>query len=368
MSSVTHTFLSALGFFFVYAIIQSVISTAKIKRIYLLYATYLFFIFTYFFLKENTPIDGGVDLGNLDIETYLTSAIAATYLFFAKAFFFGRESSKYFRVIANTGLYAILLCLVIEQLLDYFNVPPINLIEGFLRGLLALMGIYAITRTYIKVPEDRAISSYFIVGNYIVLLGVVVSATLTIIGSSIHNFKPDYHQYADWIRTYNLLPVQVATILEMFCFSVAIVKLQLLVVKPSKLNQVEPQLTIHSSKEDYLTQRISFKTSTGFEVISKRDIILIEGGGNSANFVKFYIEGNQNPILVMHTLANCLTLLFDEHNSFLQPHKSYIINTQKLTSLRKDKDGIDVIVMSNKKEIPIPKGKKEAIIKLLQLS
>ena len=118
MSSVTHTFLSALGFFFVYAIIQSVISTPKIKLIYLLYATYLSFIFIYFFLKEFTPPDSGVDIGNIDVETFLTSAIIATYLFFAKAFFYGRESYQYFRAIANAGLYAVLLCLVIEQLLD----------------------------------------------------------------------------------------------------------------------------------------------------------------------------------------------------------------------------------------------------------
>lgn len=364
MSSVTHTFLSALGFFFVYAIIQSVISTPKIKRIYLLYATYLSFIFIYFFLKEFTPPDSGVDIGNIDVETFLTSAIIATYLFFAKAFFYGRESYQYFRAIANAGLYAVLLCLVIEQLLDYFNVPPINLIEGFLRGILALMGIYAITITYIKAPQDRNISRYFIFGNYLVLFGIIVSASLTITGSSMHNFRPDYNQYAMWIKTFELLPVQIAIILEMFCFSIAIVKLQLILPK----NHVETLPTFNSTKEGSIIQKIAFKTSTGFEVIKKQDIILIEGGGNSANFVKIYIEGNQSPISVLHTLANCLNLLSDEQNTFIQPHKSFIINIQKLKSLNKDKDGVEVLLMCNKKEIPIPRGKKEVIKKLLKLS
>ncbi len=367
MPNFTYIFLSAVGFFFIYAIVHSLISPPQIRRIYLLYATYLFFIFTYFILKENTADGSGVDLGNLKFETAYVSAIAIAYLSFDKAFFYGRESYQYFRVIANAGLYAVLFCLIVEILLDYFNVPPINLIEGFLRALLAFMGIYAITFTYIKVPQDRNLSLYFVIGNYIVLVGGIATASFTIMDSSIYNFMPYYNKYAPWIKTFELLPIQTGIILEMFCFSIAIVKRRELLPKPLELNQIVPQPEVKPLKEDTLAQRIAFRTSTGFEILKKQDIIFLEGGGNSANFVKLHMEGSPNPIPILHTLSNCLSLLSDEQNTFIQPHKSYIINVQKLKSLGKDKDGVDVILMSNKKEIPIPKGKKEAITKLLQL-
>lgn len=367
MPNFTYIFLSAIGFFFIYAIVHSLISPPQIRRIYLLYAAYLFFIFTYFILRENTADGSGVDIGNFEFETAFVSAIAIAYLLFAKAFFHGRESYQYFRVIANAGLYAVLFCLVIEVLLDYFNVPPINLIEGFLRTLLAFMGIYAITFTYIKAPQDRNFSRYFIIGNYIVLVGGILTASFTIMDSSIYNFMPHYNKYAPWIKTFELLPIQTGIILEMFCFSIAIVKRQELLPKSPELSQLVPQTEIKPPKEDTLAQRIAFRTSTGFEILKKQDILFLEGGGNSANFVKLYMEGSPSPIPILHTLSNCLSLLSDEQNTFIQPHKSYIINVQKLKSLGKDKDGVDVILMSNKKEIPIPKGKKEAITKLLQL-
>lgn len=255
----------------------------------------------------------------------------------------------------------------VEILLDYFNVPPINLIEGFLRALLALMSIYAITFTYIKARQDRNLARYFIIGNYIVLVGGIVTALFTIMESSIYNFMPQYNKHAPWIKTFELLPIQTGIILEMFCFSIAIVKRQELLSKPPEPNQVVPPPELKQPKEDSLAQRIVFRTSTGFEILNKQDIIFLEGGGNSANFVKLYTEGSPSPIPILHTLSNCLSLLSDEQNTFIQPHKSYIINVQKLKSLGKDQDGVDVILMSNKKEIPIPKGKKEAITKLLQL-
>ncbi|MFN7116692.1 MAG: LytTR family transcriptional regulator DNA-binding domain-containing protein [Saprospiraceae bacterium] len=364
MPDFSYFFLSVTAFFFFYCTVQFFISLKEIKGVYLFYGTYLLIIFCYFFVIQ-TP-HGEFNYWRRNFESFLFSGITISYLIFAKSFYSKRDSYNYFRVIANAGLYVILISFLLERLLSFSNVEQIHIIEGVLRGFTALIGIYAVTFTYIKVPADRSFAIYFLIGNYTVIVGGILTLFFTVTGSLLQDNYPAYAQMT--VKT-RFIPIQIAVIMEMLLFSVAIVKRQL-VSQSLLLDDKLPKNQNLSSEtqQDSSEQRIALKTSRGFDILKKQDIILLQGGGNSANFIKVFVEGYTTPILALHTLNNAQQLLHGESPVFLRIHRSYIVNVEKIKSLYKDEDGVIVVSLINNMEIPVSKEKIEEIKRFLGLS
>lgn len=108
-------------------------------------------------------------------------------------------------------------------------------------------------------------------------------------------------------------------------------------------------------------KRIALRTANGFEFVKQADIICIQGGGNGANFIKVYREGQAQPIIVSQTLSFTLKMLSENEPAFRQFHKSYIIDIRKISRLCKDEDGCTMAVMDNDVKVPIPADKVAAL-------
>ena len=154
--------------------------------------------------------------------------------------------------------------------------------------------------------------------------------------------------------------MQCAIWVEIICFSIAILKRQLLAQSSVILPPADNPSSTNSFTALPITEtskRIAFKTNKGFEIIFISEIILIQGGGNSANFVKLFREGQTTPVIVLQTLANIHKALSDGTPIFDRLHKSYIVNMDKIQGIHKDADGLTIVVMSNKKEVPVSNTK-----------
>lgn len=368
MSVLTPFFFGSVAFFMVYACLQSFFMEKTIRRIYLYYSAYLLFILLYFFVRTNFSY---VYVGQ-QLEAPLFSGAVICYLLFAKSLFRGRESYQYFSGIANVGIYTILLCLAVEKTMHLWDHPDvagrIKMVEGILRAFTGALGIYAITYTYSKTPEDHYFSKYFLIGNYSVLAGGVLSIILTVFALIA---PKGYPVIEEWGLFNRMFIIQVAILAEILCFSMAITRRQLHADTPAlALAATSGSLLLAKnapSSPVQLPKRIAFKTNKGFEIILKSDIVLIQGGGNSANFIKLFREGQSTPVVVLQTLSNTFNALSEGDPTFERPHRSYIVNTSKICALLKDEDGVMVAVMSNKMEVPVSAEKLNGLKDILEL-
>lgn len=88
----------------------------------------------------------------------------------------------------------------------------------------------------------------------------------------------------------------------------------------------------HQREERTPAQRndsLFIKVENRFERIPLADIVYIKGYGE---YLQIYVEGSSRPLLTISSFAAILEKLDD---SFLQVHRSYIVNMEKVTRLEK---------------------------------
>jgi hypothetical protein len=389
----THTpfIIGGIGLFLTLSVIWSQLASPHVRQIYLHYALYLSFILLYFLVGV------GVDASSKaaeHLEAVLFAGAAITYLLFARTLFLGRESFGFLNDILQLGIFAVLACLAAEKTVYFFagDLPYIQLISALLRGFICLLGLYAMAKIYLKYPADRRFFAFFLGGASSLLVGGLLTASLSL----IPEFAPGSTVMAIRMSgAFCLFIMQAALLLEILCFSVFIYYRQLSIPTASmaiavpghytlaieatevapqqkrpQLRQEKPSATLPPAVAQGSTTplcRVAFRTSKGFDLMKKSDILLVQGGGNGANFIKVYREGQANPVIALHTLAHTFRLLSEGDSDFQQPHRSYILNVQKICRLYRDEDGVMMAVMDNGMEVPISAERVPAIKALLGL-
>lgn len=370
------------GLFFMLTLTQSFCVPTHIQGTYRYYAFFLLCILCYFCIKPWYHIEWAKQS-----EAVLFSGAVGGYLLFVRALFRGRKSFSFIRDLTQLGLFAALVCLLVEKTMHYLcwtvDMPMvyIKVIDGLLRGFLALLGLFFILAIYRRFPEDRYFSSFLLLGNLFLLLGGLTASIISILPELV---APTDEPARILSVSYRNTVMQLALLPEILCFSLAIMRRQ---TQPSSAASIdissEPDKSVNESvaptsneqQSQLVPQKplvisepkVAFRTSGGFELVKRSDIVLIQGGGNGANFIKVYKEGQANPIIVNQTLARTLRLLSVDTPFFQQPHKSYIINIQKICRLYQDEDGVKMAVMDNGLEAPITPDRLPAIKALLGL-
>lgn len=370
--------IGGASLFLAFAIVQSISAEPIIRRTYLRYALYLLFILIYFVVRsyEKNP-------SAKHLEAILFCGAVISYILFVKALFTGREAFAFLNDIAKLTVFAAVICLLGEKS-TYFlaNGFPdtwkyVKITDALLRGLLALLGLFAALLTYIKYPTDRDFSGIFLLGNLFLFLGGLTVAIITV----LPNLSTDQDISAKllWSYQWRGFVMEGALFLEILCFSLAITRRQTLLLQQKLVTEApehhDAVAQVNHSPDDDLpsnldaksAQRIAFRTTKGFELIKKSEIVIIQGGGNSANFIKIFKEGFTNPVIVSQTLTHTLRMLSDGDAVFQQVHRSYIINSQKIGRLYKDADGIMIAVMDNGMEVPISANREQDVRNLLGL-
>lgn len=392
MSVSTLLFAGGAGLFLAFSISQMLIVDRDTRRIYLHYSAYLFSMLLYFISRSmHNPSTSN------QWESVLFSTAAICYLLFAKAMFKGRQGYSYISSIADMTIYVMILCIVLEKILHLLLAGHpeawnyIKVIESILRAFICALGLYIVIFMYVRYPADRSFSSFFLAGNCFILCGGILAALTILIPLFAPNALPGIQEWGPFNR---ISIMQSASLLEILCFSIAIARRQSAAYVPYvavaavsgayhvAIEAVPPASDSESTQPDLedapdpasgrtpdtgTSQRIAFRTNKGFELMKKSDIVFIQGGGNGANFIKVYREGRTNPVIALHTLAHTFLMLSEADSDFQQPHRSYILNVQKISRLYRDEDGVMMAVMDNDIEVPVSAERVPAIKALLGL-
>ncbi|MCT4663830.1 MAG: response regulator [Flavobacteriales bacterium] len=89
--------------------------------------------------------------------------------------------------------------------------------------------------------------------------------------------------------------------------------------------------------------------------IDKNEIVLIK---SDHVYLKVYLENIDKPLVTRNTIKNMLINL--SGSGFISPHRSYIVNIEKIEFIDKS----DLII--NKTRIPISRSQKQAILQVLK--
>lgn len=371
--------VGGVSLFLAFAVVQSISAPLIIRRIYLRYALYLSFILFYFVIRASAILPIAKHL-----EAILFAGAVISYLLFVKALFHERESFEFLNDITKLGIFAAIICLAVEKSAHFLTdgLPEpwkyIKIMDALLRGPLALMGIFVAALIYIKYPTDHSFSGVFLLGNLFVLLGGFIVAIIVVMSESL----PDPEsKTATWSYHWRGFVMEAALLLEILCFSLAITRRQALLQMPATVVERErvsvaaqqrplPEYAQAAVEETPApgagtSQRIAFRTSKGFELMKKSEIVLLQGGGNGANFIKVFKDGQKSPVIVSQTLAHAFRMLAEGDVIFQQVHKSYIINSRKVCRLYKDEDGVMTAVMDNDIEVPISANRVQDLKTLL---
>lgn len=123
------------------------------------------------------------------------------------------------------------------------------------------------------------------------------------------------------------------------------------IVKKIKTKETESQIDLHIKQATTLTDKITIPTQEGFEIIPINDIIYCKADDNYT-----YIIMEHGEKLVSKTLKHFDELLQDK--GFCRIHKSYLINTTRVTGYKKGKGGS---VLLNHIELPVSASRKLAL-------
>lgn len=165
-------------------------------------------------------------------------------------------------------------------------------------------------------------------------------------------FTTAYHQYAlkafqVSATDYLVKPIQAELLVN------AVEKCKKYVKKPSENLKILKQ-NIHSNS----FQRIALPVSNGFLFQEIKDIIYLEAEGSYTNF----ILQNGSTILVSKKIKEFENIL-NIQNNFYRPHRSYIINLQKVKQFIRTDGGS--IFMENDFEIPVSRELKEELLSII---
>ena len=364
--------------FLVLVLVQSYVAPAVLQRIYQRYALFLLCMLCYFCIQPYQD-----EMWAKQSEAVLFSGIVIGYLLFIKALFAGRRASSFINDLAQAGIFAVLVCLLVEKAMHVVVMKPgvssgyIKMVDSLLRGFMGILGLLFIVRIYQRFPEDRHFSSFLLLGNLFLLLGGIVAGGIALVPELGGQASTEVYE---WSQHNRLLVMQLALFPEIVCCFLTIVRWQDGPPAPALAPPVEidsaPTDTDTDTQEAPAqadtaplpsTQKIALKTAKGVELMKKSDIILIQGGGNGANFIKVFKEGQAQPIIVNQTLSHTLRLLSADSTDFQQSHKSYLINVQKICRLHYDADGVMVAVMDNGQTVPVTPDRLPALKALLGL-
>lgn len=112
-----------------------------------------------------------------------------------------------------------------------------------------------------------------------------------------------------------------------------------------------PQPDTSSDKFDSLF----IKVENRFERISQSDITYIKGFGE---YLQIYTEGKTRPVMTISSFANIIEKL---GHSFLQVHRSFVVNMDKIVRVEKNR-----IVMDKDTYIPVSKTYHDTFVDYLQ--
>ncbi|HMQ47768.1 MAG TPA: LytTR family DNA-binding domain-containing protein [Saprospiraceae bacterium] len=360
-------FTGGAALFLAFAVAQTYFAQSPLRGIYWRYALFLMIILCYFGIQPYYLVTW-----SKQGESVLFSAAAISYLLFVGTLFKGRPSYPFIQDMVQIGIFGILVCLAVEKGLHLLTVwvpligTYIKAVDCLLRGFLGVLGLFFVLRIYLRFPEDRFFSSFLLLGNAFLLLGGVAAAVVGLLPEAT-TWRSD--ELREWSKRNRMLIIQLSLFPEIITCSLAILRRQTGDTNEASL-QATSLLEVHEAREQNdealgkealpvptNQRKIAFRTGNGFELMKKGDIILIQGGGNGANFIKVFKDGQTNPIIVTQTLAHTLRLLSEDSADFLQTHRSYIVNLQKICRLQRDQDGVMVAILDTGQEVPITSDK-----------
>lgn len=120
--------------------------------------------------------------------------------------------------------------------------------------------------------------------------------------------------------------------------------------------QLVSNLITNLQQKDPRDFKLALSTGSGVFFYSSSEILYCEGENNYTRF----IFTTHKPMLVSKTLGEYEELLAEQ--GFLRIHKSYLVNAKYVTSV--DREGI--LVMSDGRQLPVSKRRKEAVLHALK--
>lgn len=97
------------------------------------------------------------------------------------------------------------------------------------------------------------------------------------------------------------------------------------------------------------------KVETRFERITINDILYIKGYGE---YLQIYIAGKRTPLMTISSFSEILTRL---SNSFIQIHRSYIVNMDRVKRVEKNR-----VIIEDETDVPIGNTHKDTFLNYLR--
>ncbi|MBL7813318.1 MAG: response regulator transcription factor [Bacteroidetes bacterium] len=149
---------------------------------------------------------------------------------------------------------------------------------------------------------------------------------------------------------YLLKPVDIDELVK----AVDKVKLQML----HHRSQGPTRLLMDHVKAGMADQKLVLPMSNGFDVVTLKDIVNLEGGGN---YTDIYLKDNRKKT-VTRVLKHFEDIL--EGKGFMRVHKSHIVNLDCIASYNRGRGGS--LILSNGREVEVSPAKKEELMHLFQ--
>jgi len=122
--------------------------------------------------------------------------------------------------------------------------------------------------------------------------------------------------------------------------------------------QLQTQHLLDTFKKEINPKKLVLKTAELLHIVDISDIHFCQSDNS---YTTFFLENNEK-IVVSKSIGEFESLLADF--SFFRPHQSFLVNLNHVKKIDKSDGGL--IVMKNKKEIPISIRQKKKLISLLE--
>lgn len=113
--------------------------------------------------------------------------------------------------------------------------------------------------------------------------------------------------------------------------------------------------SLHQKSEQPVENSLFFKVDYRFVRINLSDIRYIKGYGE---YLQIFVENKKNPVVTLSSFANIKEKLSD---NFLQVHRSYIVNMNRIETVERNR-----IMISGDEEIPVSDSYKQELQQYLQ--
>jgi two-component system, LytTR family, response regulator len=116
------------------------------------------------------------------------------------------------------------------------------------------------------------------------------------------------------------------------------------------------RLLMDNVKSGLASQKLVVPVASGFEVLSVKDIVHLEGGGN---YTDIYLTNGKKKTITK-VLKHFEEIL--DGKGFMRIHKSHIVNMEYIVAYNRGRGGS--VVMTNGREVEVSPGKKEELISI----